>query len=67
MAARYVTSVLDAEPAHQSGQTVEAFQIGQTKGGRGATTSVADPLRGKIMAGAGPLDNSLALPLSFRD
>jgi hypothetical protein len=64
MAARYVTSVLDAAPANQSGQTVEAFQIGQTKGHTldGATTSVADPLRGKIMAGAGPLDNSLALP-----
>jgi hypothetical protein len=65
MAARYVTSVLNAAPASQSGQTVEAFQIGQTNGPRtldGPTTSVADPLRGKIMAGAGPLANSLALP-----
>jgi hypothetical protein len=65
MAGRYVASVLNAAPANQSGQTVEAFQIGQTRGPNtsdGATTSVADPLRGKIMAGAGPLDNSLALP-----
>jgi hypothetical protein len=64
-AARYVTSVLDAAPASGSGQTVEAFQIGPTKGAHtadGAATSVADPLRGKILAGAGPLDNSLAMP-----
>jgi hypothetical protein len=63
MAARYVMRVIDAAPASQARQTVEAFQIGQTKGPQdGATNSVADPLRGKIMAGVGPLDNSLALP-----
>ena len=63
--ARYVTSVLDATPGSPSGQTIEAFQIGPTKGAHtsdGVTTSVADPLQGKIMAGVGPLDNSLALP-----
>jgi hypothetical protein len=60
-AARYVTSVLDAATGNASGQSAEVFQIGPETPG-GAVTSVAVPLRGKIMAGAGPLDNSLALP-----
>jgi len=64
-AVRYVTSVLDAASANKAGQTVEAFQIGPTMGAHtpnGVTASVADPLQEKIVAGVGPLDNSLALP-----
>jgi hypothetical protein len=60
-AARYVTSVLDAAPGNPSGQSAEVFQISPETPG-GAVTSVTVPLQGKIMAGAGPLDNSLALP-----
>jgi hypothetical protein len=63
-AARYVMRVLDAARAGGSGPTIETFQIGPTKGSAtgGAASSVTDPLQGKIMAGTGPLDNSLALP-----
>jgi hypothetical protein len=64
-AARYLRSVLEAESAGRAEQTIEAFPIGFAKASRtpvGAFTAAVDPLRGKIMAGAGPLDNSLALP-----
>ena len=61
----YITSVRDAASANNAGPTVEAFQIGPTTGAHtsdGATASVTDSLRGKIVAGGGPLDTSLALP-----
>jgi len=64
-ATSYVMSVLDAVRAGASVQTIEGFQIGQVNGARtpgGAATRVVDPLQGKVMAGVGPLDNSLALP-----
>jgi hypothetical protein len=61
----YVASVLDAALASSPEQMAEAFQIGPTNGAHtpdGPATRVADPLREKILAGVGPLDNSLALP-----
>jgi len=64
-AALYMANVVNAAPIAQGGQTVEAFQVGPAPGGRarGASgTSVSDPLGGKIMASAGALNNSLALP-----
>jgi hypothetical protein len=64
-AARYVISVLDAAFSNQAGQTAEMFQIGPTKAAdspTGASATVANPLSDKIVAGVGPLDNSLALP-----
>lgn len=59
-ATRYLANVVDTATVAQAGRTVEAFQIGPTRTGSG--TTVADPLHGKIMASAGPLNNSLALP-----
>jgi len=64
-AARYVARVLEAVPGIPAGQTIEAFQIGAPPGAHangGSGTIVADPLREKILAGVGPLGNSLALP-----
>jgi len=64
-AALYVANVVNSAPASRVGQTVEAFQIGPTPGPRTPSstgTSVSDPLHGKIMASAGALNNSLALP-----
>jgi len=64
-AATYVANVVYAAATVPTGQTVEAFQIGQTSGPRAqgsSGTSVADPLHGKVMASVGALNNSLALP-----
>lgn len=64
-AALYMANVVNAAATVPAGQTVEAFQVGPTPGQRvqgGSGTTVADPLHGKIMASAGPLNNSLALP-----
>ena len=62
---RYVTSVLDAAFVNKAAQSVEAFQIGPWMPAAplsGVTADAVDSLRGKIMAGVGPLDNSLTLP-----
>ena len=64
-AALYMANVVNAAPAAAVGQTVEAFQVGPTPAARAqgsSGTTVADPLHGKIMASAGALNNSLALP-----
>jgi hypothetical protein len=65
VATLYMANVVNAAPTVVTGQTVEAFQVGPTPGPRaqgGTGTTVSDPLRGKIMASAGALNNSLALP-----
>lgn len=64
-AALYMANVVNAAPTVPTGQTVEAFQVGPRPGSRArgsSGTSVSDPLGDKIMASAGPLNNSLALP-----
>ena len=64
-AALYMANVVNAAQTAPAGQTVEAFQIGPNPGPRakgGSGTTVAEPLHGKILASAGPLNNSLALP-----
>jgi hypothetical protein len=61
-AARYLTSALNAGSAGLAGQTIEAFAIGFGNGSRTPAGAATDPLWEKIMAGVGPLDNSLALP-----
>lgn len=63
VSAFYLANVVNAAPTVVTGQTVEAFQVGPTPGPRGgAGTTVTDPLHGKVMASAGALNNSLALP-----
>lgn len=64
-AALYMAHVVNSAPAVSAGQTVETFQIGPAPGPRaqgGSGTTVSEPLHGKIMASAGALNNSLALP-----
>jgi hypothetical protein len=64
-AADYLASIIRAAPADPSAQTIETFQMGPASGSRslaGQTTSVADPLSGKIVTGVGALNNLLALP-----
>jgi hypothetical protein len=64
-ATRFDTSVHAAANAGRSEQPIETFQVGPFKGpyNPGApVTSVADPVRGNIMAGVGPLGNALAVP-----
>ncbi len=61
----YMANIVSSTPAKVAGQTIEAFQVGPAPGpqaqGRSITT-ISDPLHGKIMASAGALNNSLALP-----
>jgi hypothetical protein len=59
-AARHLASVIRSAPTSPPAQTVEAFQIGAPAGPK--TQAVSDPLLGKIVAGNGALNNSLALP-----
>jgi hypothetical protein len=64
-AALYMANVINSVRTVPAGQTVEAFEIGPASGPRNpanAGTTVADPLHGKVMASAGALNNSLALP-----
>jgi hypothetical protein len=65
-AVRYMADAVNATPVSTAGQSVEAFQIGPTPGATrtqaNAATTVADPLHGKILASAGPLNSNLALP-----
>ena len=63
-AALYMANAVNAARAIPDGQSVEAFQIGPTSGPRqaGPGSTVSDPLHGKVMASAGALNNSLALP-----
>jgi hypothetical protein len=56
----YLADVVNATPV--AGQSVEAFQVGPARGRSGPATTVTDPLHGKVMASAGALNNSLALP-----
>jgi hypothetical protein len=64
-AARYVAQALNSVNLIAADSNVEAFQIGpasesRTRNGKG--TLVSNPLHDKIVAGAGALNNSLALP-----
>jgi hypothetical protein len=64
-AATYMASVIRQTPAAPTGQSIEAFEVGPTPGQKteaNAATKVTDPLQGKIMASAGPLNGALALP-----
>jgi hypothetical protein len=64
-AALYMANVVNAVRTAPAGQSVEAFEVGPLSGPRNsasAGTTVSDPLHGKVMASAGPLNNSLALP-----
>jgi hypothetical protein len=56
----YLADVVNATPV--AGQSVEAFQVGPARGRSGPATTVTDPLHGKVLASAGALNNSLALP-----
>jgi hypothetical protein len=64
-AARYMATVVNAARAGQPTPSVEAFEVGPAAGQKTqamVTTTVSDPIHGKIMASAGALNNSLALP-----
>jgi hypothetical protein len=64
-AATYMASVIRQTPAAPAAQSIEAFEVGPTPGQKteaNAGTKVTDPLQGKIMASAGPLNGALALP-----
>ena len=64
-AARVMANIVNTTRTGPAAQSVEAFQVGPSPGPKAqatATTTVSDPLHGKIMASAGPLNNSLALP-----
>ena len=66
-AALYMADAVNAAPGIAAARvSVEAFQIGPTPGAKtqasAASTTVADPLHGKILASAGPLNSNLALP-----
>jgi hypothetical protein len=65
-AALYMADAVNAAPGIAAARvSVEAFQIGPTQGAKteaSAATTVADPLHGKILASAGPLNSNLALP-----
>lgn len=64
-AALYMAKVVNATRIIPAGQSVEAFEIGPASGARNQTAAgatVSDPLHGKVMASAGALNNSLALP-----
>lgn len=64
-AVQYMANVVNAAPTIRIGQTIEAFQIGPAAGPRthgDVGTTVSRPVGGKIMASAGALNNSLALP-----
>ena len=67
-AATYIATLIREAPTGATAQsTVEAFEIAPAAAGVGAKsqggpTTVNDPLGGKIMASAGPLNSSLALP-----
>jgi hypothetical protein len=63
----YIANVVNATPTSPvgAGTTVEAFLVGprpdpQTRSV--AATKVSEPLQGKILASAGPLNSNLALP-----
>jgi hypothetical protein len=63
--ALYMADAVNAAPAAAANVSVEAFQIGPvpgTKAQASVATTVADPLHGKILASAGPLNSNLALP-----
>jgi hypothetical protein len=59
-----MASVVNAARAGQPTPSVEAFEVGPAAGQKtqAMVTTVSDPIRGKIMASAGALNNSLALP-----
>jgi hypothetical protein len=65
-AAAYMASTIRQTPTSPTAHsTVEAFEVGPTPGTKteaNAGTVVADPLGSKILASAGPLNSSLALP-----
>jgi hypothetical protein len=64
-AATYLTSVIRRAPTEVANPSIDAFEIGPTAGPKtraSAATTVPEPLRGKIVASAGPLNGSLALP-----
>jgi hypothetical protein len=65
-AARYMAEAVNATRTIPAGQTVEAFEVGPSAAGAkaapGRGTTVAEPLRGKVMASIGALNNRLALP-----
>jgi hypothetical protein len=63
-AALYMANVVNAVRTLPAGQSVEAFEVGPSSGPRNSAspTTVSDPLHGKVMASAGALNNSLALP-----
>jgi hypothetical protein len=68
--ARYMANVVNSTPVSQAGQSVEALLISPSQPGpapgaktpANAATAVSDQLGGKILASAGPLNSTLALP-----
>jgi hypothetical protein len=64
-AATYMANLIREAPTGPTTQsTVEAFEIAPAAGAKaqGSPTTVNEPLGGKIMASAGPLNSALALP-----
>jgi len=64
-AATYLATVIRGVPDGSPAPSIEAFQIGPQTGPNNqkvASTTVPEPLKGKIMASAGPLNSVLALP-----
>lgn len=64
-AANYLANVIRRVPAGTPNTSIDAFEVGPTPGPKiqtSAATAVPEPLRGKIVASAGPLNGSLALP-----
>jgi hypothetical protein len=64
-AARYMADAVNATRSAATTQSVEAFEVGAPPGAKTrimTSTTVSDPLQGKVMASAGALNNSLALP-----
>jgi len=57
-----MASIADTARPGPANKSVEAFQVGAEQTAKQAATTVSDPLRGKILASSGPLNNSLALP-----
>ena len=64
-AARYMSNLVTAARTNIVSQSIEAFLVAPVTGQKVASnvpTTVVDPLHGKVMASAGALNNSLALP-----
>jgi hypothetical protein len=64
-AASYLANVIRRVPAGTANPSIDAFEVGPTPGPKiqtSAATTVSEPLNGRIVASAGPLNGSLALP-----